>query len=527
MRRLRWRPAIPVVVALTFSAVHGLTADPGPSRNVVDHGAIADGKVDVGPAIQKAIESLPDSGGTVFIPAGVYALRPREGSRCEFFDGGMSSPFAVALPSNVTIRGEGPGSTILKLDPGAGKCAAFRVAGTHVRIAGLAVVSDKTATNISTLWGVLLSSTEKAVVEDCRFEKLSVGVQFSQVKDAAVRQCEMADCHGAGVNIQQSRGCLVEDCVIDGCGDGNVTIYGGNQDCHVIGCTLRNADQCGVIELSADCSIRNCVVDAGPHFMYSEKHAGFMGIVVNRSVRAVVEGNTVRGFHHGIQVRETDAAGSGGNPNIGTRIVGNTVTGIRSRMLNNPNYPVYVSYGFGTTISGNLFHDNEPPTEVRIDAVSDLNLSQANCVVSGNTFILVHDDYGNGRKAHSHPCIVCNVGVTVAGNSITGYGRKAVEGFSTYLIDVGPGSIVTGNRNSGLPGLDAGGIGRFIQVRADSIVSGNFSAWEPFNGPVVNVAGSNCIVRGNRLVGPEPSALPIVATESGHASIVEGNILGP
>ena len=527
MRRFILRPTIMVVLAVAFSAVHAFTAEPGSSRNVVDHGAIAGGKVDVAPAIRKAIDSLPDSGGTVFIPTGVYALRPLEGSRCEFLNGSMTSPFAVEVPSNVTIRGEGPGSTILKLDLSAGKCVGFWVSGTRVRIERLAVISDKAAPNISTLWGVLLSSTERAAVEDCRFEKLSVGVQFSQVKDAAVRQCEMADCHGAGVNIQQSRACRVENSIIDGCGDGNVTIYGGNQDCHVIGCTLRNADQCGVIELSSDCSIRNCTVDAGPHVMYSEKHAGFMGIVVNRSVRAVVEGNTVRGFHHGIHVRETDAAGTGGKPNIGTRIVGNTITGIRSRMPNNPNYPVYVAYGFGTVISGNLFHDNEPPTEIRIDAMSDRNLSQANSLVGDNRFILVHDDHGHGRKAHSHPCIVSNVGVTISDNSITGYGKRPVEGFSSYLIDVGPGSIVTGNRNSGLPGLDAGGIGRFIQVGADSIVTGNFSAWEPFNGPVVNVTGDNCIVQGNRFAGPKPSALPVVATKSGQSSMVKDNMLGP
>ena len=469
--------------------------------NVKQFGAKADSISNDTPGIQKAIDKAAKTGAIVFIPAGTYVIGPTPKSKCKFIGG--EGPFALNVPDNVTITGAGRRLTILKFKNDVPKYVAMNVTGKNVRISKLGIISDKKAANISTWWGIVLNSAERATVEDYHAEKLSVGVLFSRAVDCTVRDSSMKNCAGCGAMMYGSTRCVTRDSVIDGCGDGNCAIYGGNRNCHIIACTLLNANQNGVIESSWDCSIRDCVVDGG------EK--GYMGLIVNRSVRATIKGNTVQNFHHGIYVRETDIAGAGGIPNIATRIVDNTITGIRNRNPGNPQTPLYVSYGFATLIRGNIFHNNECPAEIVISGTK-LNNSQANCLVTGNVFVLVHAQYGlEGEPlffAQSHPCVYSNVGVTASNNSITSYGAKQITGHSTYLIDVGPFSIVEGNRNAGLPDLHVRGVDSFIKVKHDSVVTGNFSSWQTLTAPVIKVDGERCVIINNRLVGPDTPNVP-------------------
>lgn len=492
---------------------------PGPFADIKDFGATGDGKNDDTAAIQRAIDSVSAGGGVVLLPVGVYLVTPTPGSSCNFL-GCDDAAYGLNLPSDVTLRGAGPGATVLRLELAAGRCVAIHVPGRRSRVESLAVIADRRPPDIGTLWGVVLNSAEKVTVEDCRFETLSVGVLVSRAKTCHVRASEMKDCQGNGVVMYGSKWCRIQSCVVDSCGDGNCTLYGANDQCHITECTLLNADQCGVIESSRDCSIRNCSVDGGER--------GIMGLIVNRSVRATIAGNTVRNVHHGLFVRETDVAGAGGIPNIATRITGNTISGIRNRISGNPQAPLFVSFGFATIISGNVFHDNICPAEIRIVGTT-MNNSQANCVVSGNAFALVTAEYGEGFFADSHPCVVANVGVTVADNTITSYGARPVKGISDYLIDVGAASIVRGNRNSGLRGRDMpGGADRFIRIRSDSIVSGNYSSWEVLGGPVIQIIGDDCIVTGNRLTGPTQAGISLIGPGQGTSSVIRDNILpGP
>jgi len=495
-----------IVIVIAFTMSLGQARSAGISDyviNVKDLGAKGDGKTDDTPAIQKAIAKAAKTGATVFIPAGTYIVGPTPESKCKFIGG--EAAFALNVPDNVTVTGAGRRRTILKFKNDAGKYVAINVTGKNVRIGKLGIISDKKAPDISTWWGIVLNSARGAIVEDYYADKLSVGVLFSSALECTLRDSHIVNCTGAGSMMYGSTRCVTRDSVIDGCGDGNCAIYGGNRNCHIINCTLLNANQNGVIESSWDCSIRDCTVDGG--------ETGYMGLIVNRSVRATIKGNTVRNLHHGIYVRETDIAGAGGIPNIATRIVDNTITGIRNRNPVNPQTPLYVSYGFATLIRGNIFHNNECPAEIVISGTK-LNNSQANCLVTGNIFVLVHAQFGTEGEApffaRSHPCVYSNAGVTVAGNSITSYGRERMMGRSKYLIDVGPYSIVEGNRNTGLPGLNVRGVDSFIKVKRDSLVTGNFSSWQALTLPVINADGEKCVILNNRLVGPESSAVPSI-----------------
>jgi hypothetical protein len=69
----------------------------------------------------------------------------------------------------------------------------------QARIKGLGIVSDAPAPGISELWGILANRAERCVVEDCRFERLSVGVLFTGAQACRASRCQARDCTGNGL----------------------------------------------------------------------------------------------------------------------------------------------------------------------------------------------------------------------------------------------------------------------------------------------------------------------------------------
>ena len=94
-------------------------AEPVPAGaiSVKDFGAMGDGVTDDAPAIQAAIDSLPQTGGTVYVPAGTYMLGTSAGSEGSRFPNGSFIQTALLITKdNVTFIGDGT-TTILKLMP--------------------------------------------------------------------------------------------------------------------------------------------------------------------------------------------------------------------------------------------------------------------------------------------------------------------------------------------------------------------------------------------------------------------------
>ncbi|MGQ4274840.1 glycosyl hydrolase family 28-related protein [Terrihabitans sp. B22-R8] len=69
--------------------------------------ARGDGMFDDRPAIQSAIDTVHGAGGgSVYLPAGIYVIGPEPGDR---------SPGGLQMRSNVLLRGDAPGASVLKL----------------------------------------------------------------------------------------------------------------------------------------------------------------------------------------------------------------------------------------------------------------------------------------------------------------------------------------------------------------------------------------------------------------------------
>jgi hypothetical protein len=96
-----------------------MEARSGPTVNVRNFGAKGDGINDDARAFEAALESLPPSGGTLFVPAGTYAMSPIHASPLR--------PLDLTRFSNVVIAGEGLGRTTLELEPGTYPSAIFMI----------------------------------------------------------------------------------------------------------------------------------------------------------------------------------------------------------------------------------------------------------------------------------------------------------------------------------------------------------------------------------------------------------------
>lgn len=132
--------------------------------NVKDFGAIGDGIADDVPAIQAAIDSIPN-GGTVFIPRGTYRLAS-----------GVTG--AIQLKNNVHVRGGGIGATTLILGD-AINLHVFNAANqTDWSVTEMTIDGNK-ANNTGTvsgfrLFGIARCAIRNLEIKDTRFDGVSV-----------------------------------------------------------------------------------------------------------------------------------------------------------------------------------------------------------------------------------------------------------------------------------------------------------------------------------------------------------------
>lgn len=91
---------------LTLSATSRIIDSTPAFYNARDYGAVADGVTSDTTNIRALVDTVEAAGGgVVYVPAGVYALNGT----------GTASQGCIALPSNVTLLGDGPGKTVFKL----------------------------------------------------------------------------------------------------------------------------------------------------------------------------------------------------------------------------------------------------------------------------------------------------------------------------------------------------------------------------------------------------------------------------
>ncbi|TDV58146.1 hemolysin type calcium-binding protein [Pseudomonas graminis] len=287
--------------------------------NVRDYGAVGDGHTSDTAAIQAAIDAAAKAGGgDVYIPAGTWSLTP----------GDKPADGALMLKSNVFIKGEGMGTTVLKLADGTDQA----VTGI-IRSASGEATHDFGVSNL-TLDGNRDNTSGKV---DGWYNGFLPG-QPGQDSNVTLSGVEIRDCSGYGFDPhERTANMLIENSVSHGNGlDGFVADY-------LIDSTFRNNlaydnDRHGfnVVTTTHDLALLNNV---------SHDNGGG-GIVVQRGSENIpspyhitIEGGEVYGnAAEGVLVKLSNGVDISGvdihhNGTSGVRVYGSTDVEVRGNLI--------------------------------------------------------------------------------------------------------------------------------------------------------------------------------------------------
>jgi Ca2+-binding RTX toxin-like protein len=287
--------------------------------NVRDFGAVGDGHTSDTAAIQAAIDAAAKAGGgDVYIPAGTWTLTP----------GDKPADGALMLKSNVFIKGEGMGATVLKLADGTDQA----VTGI-IRSASGEATHDFGVSNL-TLDGNRDATSGKV---DGWYNGFLPG-QPGQDSNVTLSGVEIRDCSGYGFDPhERTANMLIENSVAHGNGlDGFVADY-------LIDSTFRNNlaydnDRHGfnIVTTTHDLALLNNV---------SHDNGGG-GIVVQRGSENIpspyhitIEGGEVYGnAAEGVLVKLSNGVDISGvdihhNGTSGVRVYGSTDVEVRGNLI--------------------------------------------------------------------------------------------------------------------------------------------------------------------------------------------------
>ena len=351
------------------------------SVNVKDFGAKGDGVTDDAVAIQRAIDSLPSTGGTVNIPAGTYMLGTSNGSLLTYPDG---QPILCAIKitkDNVTFSGSGS-TSVLKLMANK-KMRAICSTG-HNNVIEKIVVDGNAAQRASRdSTGKLYSWPNGYLVDGL--------VYLFGSNNSIVRDCEIRNGLEDGVGTWQTTGTLIQNCYIH---DNGGYAYDPK--------SLYDAGANG-IALNAG---------TGNRALNNRVERNTYGILLAYGVRdATVDGNTIsNNYGFGIQIGSSIAEQAGNLLNSGFTITNNVIQG------NNAGGFAGISI-FGAqngVVSGNTIVDN---LNVGL-SISDENNASA---YNSKNWQIVNNTCSNTTSARSQKMGIYITGraeaITLTGNT--------------------------------------------------------------------------------------------------------------
>jgi|GEM_PF-3537558 len=165
--------------------------------SVKNFGAKGDGVSDDAPAIQQAMNSLPSTGGTVFVPAGIYMLGTSAGGVETYPDGTLIQSALIINKNNVTFSGEGAAS-VLKLMPRK-KMRILSITSKNAIVEKIVADGNKSNRNGSVPW------PHGDVVDALLYASPSS-------KDIILRNCESRNGIEDGIGFWKSISPVVHDC---------------------------------------------------------------------------------------------------------------------------------------------------------------------------------------------------------------------------------------------------------------------------------------------------------------------------
>ncbi len=422
--------------------------------NVKDWGAVGDGTTDDKAAIQSALTSVASTGGSVYLPSGVYIVSD-----------------AVWIKSNTHVYGDGIDATTIKrqanslsatVNPNFNRNPVMSCgsavdtpytnasSGTSISVSDLTIDGNYTNQTLTTIsngaFGFSSTHTLGADTGGC-----IDGLTLQRIKVTNIMQ--------DGISIWNCRNVLVDSCVTYLTGQSQVvatknaiSLYGSPTD-------LSNG-WCKQAIIS-----NNRISYSGDTVTRAAGSASSEGIVNTTWDDVVIEGNDISFVDYGIELTYTTGA--------------------------------YTNYN--CVIANNSIHDLTSTTvapQIGIACGRDATRVLKGLTISGNTFYNIN---------HNGMTISSVNGLTIVGNTLY---KTNLDTDATYFvgIDVVTCTEVTCSGNSiSLASPANGTYGMRLYGTTGSLASGNTitndNASSTGANIILNVGCQNCLVIGNRLTG--------------------------
>lgn len=286
--------ALPVFAGCAAATVPPAAAWTPPVRargsaqvNVRDKGARGDGKHDDTSAFQAAIDALPDTGGTVHVPDGIYLIDAESSVRLRDRMLLKLSPAArlVAKPNGSPRSFVLLVSRVSDVEISGGQIVGERAGhlgtdgewghGINIRGASRVTVRDM---RVSDCWGdgLYVGATDPdqaALSEDVVIANVvstgnrRQGLSIAGARNVRVHGSEFSNTAGTnpqyGIDIEPNRpssasGIVIEDCIIKRNRGGGIQIFRRVTDVTIRGCTIEDNHGRGILAIAAD---RGLIVD--------------------------------------------------------------------------------------------------------------------------------------------------------------------------------------------------------------------------------------------------------------------------
>jgi parallel beta-helix repeat protein len=481
--------------------------------NVKSFGAAGDGIIDDRAAIQKAMDSLSLTGGTVFLPTGTYRI----GSSVLDNVSGLS--VALRIGSFVNLLGEGTGKSIMKLDPDVSDSLnRFLInnkpGDSNISISRLTI--DAANTPLESGSGAALSfvNTKNIAIEDVEFRNVKKeAIDLISVSNFTIRNNVVYNTW-TGIYLSDcSNGYVVDNTITSTGGDGILVQSVADHGCTDLHIKSNNIDEVNDTMIDIDTHTQmgrhENIIVSGNIMENNLAPPDSVGIRASHSSNVIISNNIIRNTSLGMLLDTTPTA-----PPRSISVSGNMIDGFT-------NYGIIADYDeaiidgnsiYGTdgvdadrsnsTISGvspvgqkigiaisseslKIVNNHIENVDDGIRWVGDSNncIIQANIIVSANRYG-ISDDPNNDFSIHSHE----------VSNNIISDNRSPhkmvrginFEGLSTHNMTIISNMIIGSvfdppikliNRDSQEPFIDTS-VERFNEIHRE-LASDNFvMPWE-------------------------------------------------